>query len=310
MIIIASNNGRAGINAAMDTLRAGGSTLDAVETGIRLVEANPDDHTVGYGGYPNLLGQVELDAGIMDGRSLAAGAVAAIQGYKHPISIARKVMTHLPHVLLVGPGAERFAAEMKFEREELLTEPAGQVWAERLRAHMPAEVVAQLAEQAELWPWVDIVTRDPEQVGSTVNFIAQDDQGNICVGVSTSGMAWKYPGRVGDSPLIGAGLYADNRYGAAACTGVGEMALRTGTARSVVLYLKMGLSLRDAGRQAMADLRDLAGPHLGPMNLIALDPAGQHVGFSNAENKTYIYMTVDMAGPEEAPRIYLGPGQD
>ena len=128
MIVAASANGVVGIKESMRVLKAGGSAIDAVEIGIRLVEANPDDHTVGYGGYPNLLGQVELDASIMDGRDLAVGAVGAMQGYKYAISVARKVMEKLPHVFLVGRGAERFAAEMGLERCELLTEEARQVW--------------------------------------------------------------------------------------------------------------------------------------------------------------------------------------
>jgi beta-aspartyl-peptidase (threonine type) len=304
MIVVASKNGMVGIKESMEVLKAGGSAIDAVETGIRQVEANPDDHTVGYGGYPNLLGQVELDASIMDGRTLAAGAVGAIQSYRYPISIARKVMEHLPHVFLVGHGAERFAMEMGFEQEDLLTEAARQVWQQRLRGSMSEETLAQLAEQPDLSKWVKMAT-DPEQVAGTVNFIAQDSQGNICAGVSTSGVAWKYPGRVGDSPIIGAGIYADNCYGAATCTGIGEMAIRGGTARSVVLYLKMGLALAKAGQQAMEDLNDLGGPYRARMNLIVLDSTAQHAGFSNAEGRTYIWMTDDMQEPEEVLRIYV-----
>jgi beta-aspartyl-peptidase (threonine type) len=136
-----------------------------------------------------------------------------------------------------------------------------------------------------------------------VNFIAQDAQGNICAGASTSGWPWKYPGRLGDTPVVGAGVYADNRYGAAACTGMGEMAIRACTAHSVVLYLKMGSSLAEAGRQAMADLNDLGGRYLASMNFIALDREGHCASFSSAEDKTYICMTDDMDEPEERPRI-------
>jgi beta-aspartyl-peptidase (threonine type) len=301
MIVVASANGIVGIKESMRLLQAGGPAVDAVEAGIRLVEANPEDHSVGYGGYPNLLGQVELDAGIMDGRDLAAGAVGAIQGYEHPISVARKVMENLPHVFLVGQGAGRFAAEMGFEQRDLLTEEAHQAWQQRLQADVPQEVLSRLAEQPDLWKWVTLAA-DPERTRGTVNFIAQDSRGDICVGVSTSGWACKYPGRLGDSPVIGAGLYADNRYGAAACTGMGEMAIRAGTARSVVLYLKMGLSLAEAGQQAMEDLDGLGGRYLSRMNLIAVDRSGRHVGLSNAEDKTYIYLTDDMDEPAEAPR--------
>jgi beta-aspartyl-peptidase (threonine type) len=304
VIVVASTNGIVGIKESMRLLKAGGSAVDAVEAGIRLVEANGDDHSVGYGGYPNLLGQVELDASIMDGRDLTAGAVGAMGGYKHAISVARKVMDNLPHVFLVGRGAERFAAEMGFERCDLLTEEARAVWEERLRAVMPEGTFEHLAEQPDLWKWVDVTT-DPERPKGTVNFVAQDSQGNICAGASTSGWAWKYPGRLGDSPVIGAGVYADNRYGAVTCTGMGEMAIRAGTARGVVFYLKMGLSLAEAGRRAMEDLNDLGGRYLSHMNLIAIDRDGRHVGLSNAEDRTYLYMTDDMDEPEEVRRAYV-----
>lgn len=304
MIVVASSNGKVGILAAMAVLRNGGSAIDAVEAGIRLVESNPQDDTVGLGSIPNLLGEVELDASIMDGRTLAAGAVGAVRGYEHPISIARKVMEELPHVLLVGSGAERFAAEMGFERQELLTQEARKIWEEQLRKVMPEAVLEELREEPALRQWVKRV-RESRQAGGTVNFLAQDAEGNICAGVSTSGQGWKYPGRVGDSPLIGAGIYADNRYGAAACTGLGEMAILASTAHSVVLYLKMGLTLEEAGRQAMEDLHALADPYQGPMNIIALDKNGHHAAFSNQKERTYIYMTEEMDEPEELPRVVV-----
>jgi beta-aspartyl-peptidase (threonine type) len=304
MIVVASSNGKVGISAAMEVLRKGGSAIDAVEAGIRLVESNPEDNTVGLGGIPNLLGEVELDASIMDGRTLAAGAVAALQGYEHPISIARKLMEELPHVLLAGSGAERFAVEMGFECRELLTEESRKVWEEQLRKAMPEEVLANLQEEPALRQWVKRVM-ESRQAGGTVNFLAQDAEGNLCAGVSTSGQGWKYPGRVGDSPLIGAGIYADNRYGAAACTGLGEMAILAGTAHSVVFYLKMGLSLEEAGRQAMEDLRVLSSPYLGPMNIVALDKDGHHAAFSNQEDRTCVYVTGEMDEPEELPRALV-----
>lgn len=253
-VVAASANGRVGIEAAMSVLRAGGSALDAVEVGTRLVEDNLDDHSVGSGGLPNLLGEVELDASIMDGRTLAAGAVAGIKGYPNPISVARRVMTDLPHVLLVGEGAARFAAESGFDTAELLTEESRRVWQERLAGILPATASpGDLAYYEQMRTWARLAT-DPEKVTGTVDFLARDANGNIASAVSTSGWAWKYPGRVGDSPLIGAGNYCDNRYGAAACTGRGEMAIRAGTARAVVLYLKMGMTLTAAVTEAMRDL--------------------------------------------------------
>jgi beta-aspartyl-peptidase (threonine type) len=166
------------------------------------------------------------------------------------------------------------------------------------------EELNRLAERTDLWRQVEIAT-DPERAKGTVNFIARDSQGNICAGVSTSGWAWKYPGRVGDSPVIGAGLYADNRAGAAACTGMGEMAIRAATAHTVVFYLKMGLSLENASRQAMEDLNALGGRYLSSMSFVAMDRDGKPAGFSNVEGRTYIYQTDDMDEAVTVPRTIV-----
>ncbi len=139
IIVVASSNGHVGIGDAMEVLRRGGSAVDAVEAGILPVESNPDDHSVGYAGLPNLLGEVELDASIMDGKSLAAGAVGAVHNYEHVITLARKVMEELPHVLIVGPGAERFAAEMGMEQRDLMTEETRQQWRAWLEEVFPPE---------------------------------------------------------------------------------------------------------------------------------------------------------------------------
>jgi len=289
----------------MDVLKSGGSALDAVEAGIRLVEVNPDDHTVGYNGYPNLLGELELDASIMDGSTLETGAVAGMKGYIYSISVARKVMEILPHVLLVGNGAERFAAEMGFEFEpEMLSDAIQDFWEERLKRDMPDEVFDNIKDQPDLSRWVTLAS-DAEKAKSTVDFIVQDKDGNIASGVSTSGWAWKYPGRVGDSPIIGAGNYADSRFGACACTGMGEMAIRASTSHSLVFYLKMGLSLHEAATRSMQDLNDLQGRFISGMNLVALDQAGNHVGYTSQKGKTYIYQTDDMESFSEIEREFV-----
>jgi beta-aspartyl-peptidase (threonine type) len=190
---------------------------------------------------------------------------------------------------------------MGFERCDLLTEEADRVWKKRLWEDMPGEDLSRLADRVDLWELVDI-TIDPERPMGTVNLIARDSQGNLCAGVSTSGWAWSYPGRVGDSPIV---LYADNRYGAAACTGMGEMAIRASTAHSLVFYLRTGFSLADAGRQAMEDLNALGGPYLSRMNLIALGRDGSHAGFSSAEDEMYVYITDAMDEPQELPRTCI-----
>ncbi len=302
MRIIASSNGAIGIEQAMQALKNGGSALDAVEIGIRAVEANPDEHSVGYDGYPNILGELELDASIMDGRTLDSGAVAMMRGFPYAISIARQVMEReLPHVLLAGAGAERFAREIGAEQwDDMLTAEILEVWREGLAAARADERVAgrsgknlEITDETPLLGLVKLAT-DPERVNGTVNFIALDAQGDIASGVSTSGWAWKYPGRIGDSPIIGAGNYADNRSGACACTGMGEMAIRAGTARSLVLYMQMGMSLGEAARQAMTDLRDLGGDFIGGMNLIALNSQGEHIGMSSRADGTYIVQCAEM----------------
>jgi beta-aspartyl-peptidase (threonine type) len=309
VFLIASSNGDVGMDAAWEILAAGGSALDAVEAGTRLVEDNPDDHSVGYGGYPNLLGEVELDASLMDGATLRAGAVGGLKGFRHPISVARRVMEELPHVLLVGEGAARFAAEIGMERENLLSPAAEAVWREGVAGRLPAEFRdAQGAVIGELLRRATGLATDPERVAGTVNFIARDRAGHMACAVSTSGWAWKYPGRVGDSPIIGAGNYADDRYGAAACTGWGELAMRACTARSVVLYLKQGLSLEEACRAAFDDLGDLAAdPAKLLMSMIAAEPGGGLCAVSTVSGRHFVYRRPGMGAFERAERLTMRP---
>jgi beta-aspartyl-peptidase (threonine type) len=299
MIILANSAGGVGIEAAIDVLRIGRSALDVVEAGIRPVEADPAVRSVGVGGWPNLLGQVELDASIMDGRTLRSGAVGALRGYVHPISVAREVMARLPHVFLVGEGAARFAAEIGAESGETLTQEARQEWEAWLAEHVPATIRAR-------WPDVSLaewarLTADPETAGGTTTFLAKDTAGGIAAGVSTCGWAFKYPGRLGDSPVIGAGCYADNRYGAAACTGHGELTIRAGTARSVVLYLKMGMTVEESCAEALNDLRALHRDFEGGVTLHALDAAGKpHVAaIGLGGGLTYWLWQDDTDAPEE-----------
>ena len=225
--------------------------------------------------------------------------MALLRGYPYAISVARQVMDlKLPHVLLAGAGAERFAKEIGAESwDEMLSAEVLDVWQGRL-----SDVgLHDIADETPLLELVKLAT-DPERVAGTVNVIAMDSAGDICAGVSTSGWAWKYPGRVGDSPIIGAGNYADNRYGACACTGMGEMAIRAGTARSLVMYLQMGMPLQEAARQTMKDLRGLGGDYIGGMNLIALDKHGGHIGMASEPGKTYLVQSADMDAHAELER--------
>jgi L-asparaginase / beta-aspartyl-peptidase len=310
-IIVASENGRAGAVAAMEMLRAGGRALDAVEVACRVIEDDPDEHSVGYAGIPNVLGEVELDASIMDGRTRAGGAVAVLRGYGRAITLARRVMEETPHVLIAGHGADRLAAELGEQPADQRTEESLRRWRERFdeRGVTPGdetnlrEVAGLLTRPVNLQDKIYKAAR-VDTLG-TVNFLVQDQFGDLASAVSTSGIAWKYPGRIGDSPLIGPGNYCDNRYGAAACTGMGELAIRAGTALSVVLYMKMGMSLREAGLEALRDLQGLASREEQYMNIVALTPQGEHAGFTTVPGKNYLYMSADMAAPLLAERTYL-----
>ncbi|MEM7132633.1 MAG: N(4)-(beta-N-acetylglucosaminyl)-L-asparaginase [Chloroflexota bacterium] len=336
MIIVASENGRKGAVAAMALMKQGGSALDAVELACRVVEDDPAEQSVGYGGLPNLLGDVELDASIMDGRDLRTGAVAAVRHYGNVISIARHVMDQLPHVLLVGRGAEQFAAEMGESPANQRTDDSMGRWRERYveaglepvtRPNVPLRGLAtQLSKPLNLSDQAHVQTGDsiseqtshtaknPEANGKddtqgTVNFLAIDDRGDMASAVSTSGLGWKYPSRVGDSPIIGAGNYCDNRYGAAACTGSGELAIRVSTARSLVLYLKMGMSIQNAGLECLRDLTALKQADeeelTNYMNIVALSSDGNHEGFTSVPGKLYLYFTDSMNEPELSERTCL-----
>jgi beta-aspartyl-peptidase (threonine type) len=300
-LLIGSSNARVGMDDGMAILRAGGTAVDAVLATIRRVEANPEDHSVGYSGLPNLLGEVELDASIMDGRTLATGAIAALKDHQDAIDLARTVMETLPHVLIVGDGARLLAEETDLQRRNLLTPEAEAIW----RSRVGADDDAYRLKMREL---AGRMSRDPERpldAHGTVNVIARDRAGNVASGVSTSGWAWKFPGRVGDSPIIGAGNYADNRWGAAACTGRGEMAQRLCTAHSVVTFMRFGLPLDEALALAIRDLNELEDPYRGEVNIIAVDRDGHHAAVSTAPGRTYVAMTDEMDTFAERERRHM-----
>lgn len=295
-MILASERGEIGLAAGMELLRRGGSAMDAVEAAMRVAEANEADHYVGVGGLPNLLGEVELDASIMDGATLRAGAVAAVTGFPHPISIARAVCDRLPqHLLLVGAGAERFADEAGIQRGPVLTEEAKALWRAGLEPD-GLERAAALHGEGEIAYRRSVIDRlaaigPPGGPWGTTNILALDAAGNLAVAVSTSGYPWKYPGRVGDSALIGAGNYCDNRAGGAACTGRGELAIRAGTARSVVLALRDGREPASACALALAETAGLPDDFRAPLQALCLTPDGRHGGASTKPGSTYAVLT-------------------
>jgi L-asparaginase len=267
-VIISNYFGVAGMQAAIEQLNSGNSALDVIEAGLKVCEADWSVDIVGRGRWPNALGVMQTDAGVMNGKTLEVGAIGALEGYVHTFSLARKVMEQLPHVMLVGEGAKRFAKENGFKSSKMLSEKG-------------------LADYEQ---WKNDVNFDPKNIApavwpknkdeysfhhkDTVVYLVLDKQGDLAVGTSTTGWPFKYPGRIGDSPICGAGFYADNRYGACACTNTGEMTIRSGTARSVILYLKKGASVIEACHEAAKELSDLKTGYIGSVSIQALDKQG------------------------------------
>jgi len=272
MVLLANCEGGVGMAAARAVLERGGAAMDAIEAGIRVVEADTSVDSVGRGGAPDLLGVVSCDAAVMDGATGRIGAVGNLRYFLHAVSVAREVMERLPHVFLVSEGAERFAHEIGAEQAEMLTEEARARYERWMMEHAPGSAGANLSG-VELVRLAWESSRD-KAAGGTVVFLGLDRNGNMAAGTSTSGWAQCYPGRLGDSPVVGAGLYADNRYGACGCTHVGEMTIRACTARSVVQYMKAGASVREACLEAVRDLRALRGGYLGPVIIHAIDRHG------------------------------------
>jgi N4-(beta-N-acetylglucosaminyl)-L-asparaginase len=226
---------------AWKTLEKGGRSLDAVEAGVRIPEADLHNHTVGRAGYPDRDGHVTLDACIMDEFG-NCGSVGAIEYIAHPISVARLVMEKTPHVMLVGDGATQFAVEQGFKKEKLLTPESEKAWKEWLKT-------------AKYSPVMNIENKQGmpgnQYNHDTIGMLAIDAKGNISGACTTSGMAFKMHGRVGDSPIIGAGLYVDNEVGGATSTGVGEEVIRNVGSFLVVEMMRQGYSPEDACKEAV-----------------------------------------------------------
>jgi N4-(beta-N-acetylglucosaminyl)-L-asparaginase len=235
--------GVAANRAAWEILAKSGRALDAVEAGARVPEADLRNHSVGRAGYPDRDGHVTLDASIMDEHG-NCGAVAAIEHIAHPISVARHVMEKTPHVLLVGDGATQFAIEQGFSREELLTPESEKAWREWLKTANYKPVANSEVKSYGGTP-------GGKNNHDTIGMLALDAHGNLSGACTTSGMAWKLHGRVGDSPIIGAGLYVDNDVGAATSTGVGEEVIRNAGSFLVVELMRNGRSPEAACREAV-----------------------------------------------------------
>lgn len=242
-VVIASANGLAATAKAAELIAAGADTLDAVIAGVNIVEDDPEDTSVGYGGLPNEDGVVELDASVMHGPTCRAGAVAALRNIKTPSRVAKLVMERTDHCMIVGEGALRFARAHGFEEVNLLTEQARKIWLDWKENHsneddwIPAEVPDERRSDAR--PAI------PFHYG-TINCCAVNVRGELSGVTTTSGLSYKIPGRIGDSPIIGAGLFVDNEVGAAGATGRGEAVIKICGAHTIIEAMRNGMSPTDA----------------------------------------------------------------
>jgi N4-(beta-N-acetylglucosaminyl)-L-asparaginase len=301
-IVISSANGLRACDRAMEVLRAGGDTLDAVIAGVNINELDPEDTSVGYGGLPNEEGVVELDASVMHGPSRRAGSVAGIRNVKTPSNVAKAVMEHTDHIMLVGDGALRFAKAVGFKEEDLLTEKsrlAWLVWKQSLRdanghnnwgegLDTPKKKTSELrklfpqADDAAL-AWAQRVAHHPPS--GTINCLALSEKGEMSGVTTTSGLAWKIPGRIGDSPIIGAGLYVDQDVGAAGSTGRGEENIRIAGAHTIVENMRHGMPPKEAVLDAVKRVarnfdNDRGRLNQFDLNFYALRKDGEYAGAS------------------------------
>ena len=262
-LIISAHNGLKHLDDGMAILKAGGDTLDAVLAVVTKVEDDPHDHSVGLGGLPNEEGVVELDASVMHGPTRRAGAVASIQRIKNPSLVAKAVMQKTNHLLLVGPGAQKFALDEGFDLTDLVNVESRTAWlawkatsSENWRPGLDSpewrDMLAALLDTPEklaAQSWIEDVVMHPPT--GTINCLAVDAKGDISGTTTTSGLAWKIPGRVGDSPIIGAGCFVDNEVGAAGSTGRGEENIKIAGGHTVVEMMRNGMSPTDACLEAL-----------------------------------------------------------
>ena len=267
-VVVASGNGhqfknggdKTCVETAFERMSKGEDVLDALIAGVNIVELDPADTSVGYGGLPNAEGVVQLDSSVMHGPTKSAGAVASIEGVRTPSLVAQRVMTETDHHLIVGQDAQKFARTMGFTIEDdLNTDRSRKAWLEWKRRSDPLHYLTPIKKQAAMRQlelemiaegWVD-----PNHFYGTINCNGVNSRGDVCGVTTTSGMAWKIPGRVGDSPILGAGLYVDGEVGAAGSTGRGEANLYSLASFLIVEGMRRGLHPKDAGLEALKRIK-------------------------------------------------------
>lgn len=310
-IVISSGNGMNAVNRAMEMIQGGADALDAVIAGINIVENDPNDMTVGYGGLPNEDGVVELDAAVMHGPTHRAGAVAALRNIKNPSSVARMVMDRSDHVLMVGEGALRFAKVHGFKEEDLLTDRAREAWL-KWKENLSTED-----------DWLPPHTPETEGIGAlddphhrptgTIHCSALDAHGNLSCATSTSGLAFKIPGRVGDSPIVGAGLYVDNEVGSAGSTGRGEANLTNCSSVMVVEFMRQGKTPEQAclevckrivDHNRMRRLREASGRPKFSVSFYAISRNGEYGAATILSGGSYVVHDGVSARKQECPYLY------
>lgn len=307
-IAIASGNGEVAVKKALEILQNGGKVMDAVVEGVKIVEDDPEDLTVGYGGLPNEDGVVQLDAAVMYGPTHKAGAVACIEGIRNPAKVAQLVMDRTDHVLLVGKGAQEFALAHGFKTENLLTEKTRKIWLKWKEKLNPRDNWREVPDDE----YSLLLDKYKDSYG-TIHCSAIDTNGDIASVTTTSGRSFKIPGRVGDSPIIGAGLYADNEVGAAGSTGRGEANLNNLSCFLIVEFMRMGKSPQEACMEVCKRiLSHTRLPHLLKDNgdldfnveFYAFNKKGEVGGAAVYESSTGFWMA-DAKGARKVEMAYL-----
>lgn len=307
LCVLASANALTASEETYRRLLAGEDTLDAVVAGVTMVENDPADNSVGYGGLPNEEGVVQLDAAVMHGPTHRAGAVAALEKIRHPAQVARLVMQHTDHVLLVGEGALRFARSFGFQEENLLTESSRKIWL----------YWKQSLSNEDDWLTPSDDTLAPEvkkhfnRPTGTVHCAALNRAGEMSCCTSTSGLAFKIPGRVGDSPILGAGLYVDNEVGSCGSTGRGEANLLNLSSFAAVELMRGGMSPRQAGLEVLRRIAAKTEPRLRdkqgrPDFQVKLYLLAKDGGYAGVALKPDQFAVVDERGPRLEDLTVLG----